>query len=103
MQAIRRDLVPRVIALDPVIDEAIGESSGLRYRSPVLQAAVDGLFAALAGWRKAGARLARLPDEAARREAGEVLRELPPELWSPPAQGDPQGLVGGTRQAAPVI
>jgi hypothetical protein len=30
--------------LDPVIDEAIGESSNLRYRSPVLQAAIDGLL-----------------------------------------------------------
>ncbi len=50
-QPVRRELVRRVIALDPVIDEAIGESSQLRYHSPVLQRAVDGLFAALAGWR----------------------------------------------------
>ncbi|HZC98234.1 MAG TPA: FUSC family protein [Bradyrhizobium sp.] len=89
MQAIRRDLVRSVVALDPVIDEAIGESSDLRYRSPVLQAAVDGLFAALAGWHTVAARLARLPDEVARRDAGEVLRELPPELWSGPARGEP--------------
>jgi Fusaric acid resistance protein family len=46
---VRRALIGRVIALDPVIDEAIGESSQLRYHSPVLQMAVDGLFAALAG------------------------------------------------------
>ena len=89
MQTIRRDLTRKVIALDPVIDEAIGESSDLRYRFPVLQAAVDGLFAALAGWRTVAARLARLPDEAARQEAGEVLRELPRELWSTPARGEP--------------
>src|SRR6516164_388827 len=50
-QATRRELVRRVIALDPVIDEAFGESSQLRYFSPVLQRAVDGLLAALAGWR----------------------------------------------------
>ena len=53
-QAARRELVRQVTALDPVIDEALGESSRLRYHSPVLQAAVDGLFAAwLAGarWR----------------------------------------------------
>jgi uncharacterized membrane protein YccC len=87
-QTTRRDLIRRVIALDPVIDEAIGESSDLRYRSPVLRAAVDGLFAALAGWRTVAARLARLPDEEARREAGVVLRELPPELWSGPARGE---------------
>ena len=48
---VRRALIRRVIALDPIIDEAIGESSQLRYHSPVLQTAVDGLFAALAGWR----------------------------------------------------
>ena len=63
-QPVRRELVRRVIALDPVIDEAIGESSQLRYHSPVLQTAVDGLFAALAGWRTVAAHLARLPDDA---------------------------------------
>src|SRR5207253_684568 len=47
-QPARRELVRRVIALDPVIDEAKGESSQLRYHSPVLQRAVDGLFAAQA-------------------------------------------------------
>ena len=50
-QPVRREPALRVIALDPIIDEAIGESSQLRYHSPVLQAAVDGLFDALAGWR----------------------------------------------------
>jgi hypothetical protein len=45
-QSVRRELVRRVIALDPVIDEVIGESSRLRHHSPVLQAAVEGLFAA---------------------------------------------------------
>src|SRR6266852_2481848 len=43
-QPVRRELVRRVTALDPVIDEALGESSQLRYHSPVLQRAVDGLF-----------------------------------------------------------
>jgi uncharacterized membrane protein YccC len=50
-QKVRRELVRRVIALDPIIDEAFGESSQLRYHSPVLQTAVDGLSAALASWR----------------------------------------------------
>jgi len=44
-QPVRRELVRRVTALDPVIDEALGESSQLRYHSPVLQRAVDGLLA----------------------------------------------------------
>ena len=51
-QSMRRELIRHVTALDPTIDEALGESSDLRYHSRVLQAAVDGLFAALAGWRR---------------------------------------------------
>src|SRR4029077_10184448 len=48
-QRTRWGRVRRVIPPDPVIDEAIGESSQLRYHSPVLQRAVDGLFTALVG------------------------------------------------------
>jgi len=81
-QAVRRELVRRVIALDPAIDEALGESSRLRYHSPVLQTAVDGLFAALAGWRAVAARLAQLGDRKARSEADAILRNLPPGFRS---------------------
>src|ERR1700686_4742482 len=35
---VRSDLVRHVIALDPVVDQALGESSDLRHRSPILQA-----------------------------------------------------------------
>jgi len=79
-QAVRRELIRRVIALDPVIDETIGESSTLRYHSPVLQSTVDGLFAALTGWRTVAASLARLPDDQARDEAEAVLRSTPIEI-----------------------
>jgi uncharacterized membrane protein YccC len=81
-QPARRELVRRVIALDPVIDEAKGESSQLRYHSPMLQRAVDGLFAAQAGWRTVAVLLARLPDDEARQEADAVLRRIPRELRS---------------------
>jgi uncharacterized membrane protein YccC len=81
-QPARRELVRRVIALDPVIDEAKGESSQLRYHSPVLQRAVDGLFAAQAGWRTVAVLLARLPDDEARQKADAVLRKIPQELRS---------------------
>jgi uncharacterized membrane protein YccC len=81
-QPARRELVRRVIALDPVIDEAKGESSQIRYHSPVLQRAVDGLFAAQASWRTAAVLLARLPDDEARQEADAVLRRIPQELRS---------------------
>ncbi|MGE0257252.1 MAG: FUSC family protein [Alphaproteobacteria bacterium] len=79
-QTTRRELVRQVVALDPVIDEAFGESSRLRYHSPVLQNAVDGLFAALACWRTVSLLLAHSPEKQARREADTVLRQVPPEL-----------------------
>jgi Fusaric acid resistance protein family len=66
---VRRELVRRVIALDPVIDVAKGESAQIRYHSPVLQMAVDGLFAAMVNWRTVAVLLARLPDDAARQKA----------------------------------
>jgi uncharacterized membrane protein YccC len=86
---VRRELIRRVIALDPAIDEALGESSRLRYHSPVLQSAVDGLFVALAGWRTVAAHLRSLPPEPARREADIVLSTLPQELRAPPGDGEP--------------
>ena len=77
-QSIRRELLRRVIALEPVIDAAKGESSQIRYHSPVLQQAVDGLFSALAAWRTVASMLAWLPsgeaDEAARAVAQEIRR-----------------------------
>ncbi len=88
-QRVRRELTRRVIALDPVIDEALGEFSQLRYHSPVLQTAVDGLIAALAGWRAAALLLARSPQERARQEAGAVLARVPAELRLGPEQDQP--------------
>jgi uncharacterized membrane protein YccC len=83
-QQVRRELIRQVIALDPMIDEAFGESSQLRYHSPVLQNAVDGLLAALAGWRTAAVVLTRSPEERARREAGAVLAQIPDEFRDAP-------------------
>src|SRR6267378_628051 len=87
-QPVRRELVRRVIALDPVIDEALGESSQLRYHSPVLQTAVDGLFAASAGWRTVASHLLRLSHNQAQQEADAVLQAVPQELRSAPVQGE---------------
>jgi uncharacterized membrane protein YccC len=87
-QTIRRELVRRVIALDPVIDEALGESAQLRYRSPILQNAVDGLFGTLASWRIAAVLLARSSEECARREADAVLAEVPEPLRERPEQDE---------------
>src|SRR6266478_9889473 len=88
-QPVRRELVRRVTALDPVIDEALGESSQLRYHSPVLQRAVDGLLAALAGWRAVAVHLVRVSHDQARQEADLVLRTVPQQLRSAPMQGEP--------------
>ena len=88
-QPIRRDFIRRVIALDPIIDQAIGESSQIRYHSPVLQKSVDGLFAALSGWRAIANHLVRLPDDQARAEAATVLQSFPPRLIFLPDQPDP--------------
>src|SRR5271165_3192816 len=100
-RAQRRELTRRVIALDPAVDRAIGESSQLRYHSPVLQMAVEGLFTALDGWRAVAAHLRRLPDDTARREAETILQSLSPPLRSAPEPGapirwmvDPVGLRG---------
>ena len=105
---VRRDLARRVIALDPAVDRAIGESSDLRYHSQTLQTAVYSLFAALDGWRAVAAHLSRLPDGTARQHAESILRSLPPELRSAPEAvasarwaADPIGLLricDGARQ-----
>jgi len=81
-QRLRWELVRRAIALDPVIDEAIGESSELRYRSPLLERAVNGLFAALVGWRAVANHLVRLSEDEARRTAAAVLESVPRQLQS---------------------
>ena len=87
-RAFRRDLVRRVIALDPVIDQALGESSDLRLRSPILQMAEDGLFAALAAWRMVAVHLDRLPNSQSRRDADIVLGNIPQTLRSAPMEDE---------------
>jgi uncharacterized membrane protein YccC len=81
-RTVRREFARQVIALDPIIDEALGESSRLRYHSPVLQRAFDGLFAALVSWRAVANHLVQLPGDAARQDAAVILQSLPQELLS---------------------
>jgi hypothetical protein len=89
-QPIRRDFIRRVIALDPAIDQAIGESSQLRHNSYRLQQAVYGLFDALAGWRTAVSHLVRpLKGRPHRPEVAEALESIPPELRGLQAYADP--------------
>ena len=86
-QSVRREFTRRAIALDPVIDEAFGESSSLRYNSAVLKSAADGLFEALSGWRGVAALLLRLPESQARQDSAAVLRRLPQDLQSVSVSG----------------
>ena len=85
----RREFVRRVIALDPVIDQALGESSHVRYHSPTLQTAMYGLFGALDGWRGVATHLGRLPEAARQQAAQIILRNLPSGLRSVPEAGSP--------------
>ena len=91
-QAERRELVRRVIELDPMIDQALGESSHLRDRSTTLQTAVHGLFAALVGWRGIAAHLRRLPDDVGQRAAEAILAGIPAELRSAWEPSSPEAL-----------
>src|SRR3984885_10490652 len=88
-KAERREFVRRVIALDPIIDRTLGESSHMRYHSPNLQTALYGLFRALDGWRGVAPHLTRLPEDARRQGADIILRSLPAELRSIPEAGSP--------------
>ena len=84
-RALRRELLRRVIALDPMIDAAIGEASDLRYRSAVLQRAVSGLMETLSAWRKVTFAIALRGDSTTPREANAVRDLLPRARLSPEA------------------
>jgi uncharacterized membrane protein YccC len=86
-QWLRRDLLRRIVALDPMIDAAIGEASDLRYRSPVLQRAVSGLVETTSAWRKAAYEIALNRNPATERDARAVYNELPRDRLSPNASG----------------
>jgi uncharacterized membrane protein YccC len=88
-KAERREFARRVIALDPIIDQALGESSHMRYHSPNLQTAMYGLFGALDGWRGVAAHLGRLSEAARLQAARIILRSLPAELRSILEAGSP--------------
>ncbi|HUO00019.1 MAG TPA: FUSC family protein [Bradyrhizobium sp.] len=93
-QKVRREFIRRVIATDPVIDEVKGESSTLRYHSPVLQQAVDAMFAVLAAWRVVDARLRREPVSSGVQETHHVLSAIPSELRKTLETSEPSAWLG---------
>jgi uncharacterized membrane protein YccC len=103
---VRRDLIRRVSALDTIIDEATGEAPELRFNPRPLQAAVEGLFGALSGWRVIGNHLEDLDDRAAAEEAAVILEALPaglrsvqPQLDAPRWRTDPSSMIRVCRSA----
>jgi uncharacterized membrane protein YccC len=59
---LRRALLQRVIALDSVLDETIGETPSFLRRLPAWQDLQKDIYVALAGWRLVVAHLERLSD-----------------------------------------
>jgi uncharacterized membrane protein YccC len=89
----RRSLLKRVTALDTVADEAIGESSEIRYRSGVLQNALDGLFASIAGWSVIANHFEQRPSDTPREDANAILGLIPPELQKALAEDDAEAWI----------
>ena len=58
-QSERRDLLARIVALEPAVDQALGESSHVRFHALSLERAVHGLLRALDGWRRIATYLGR--------------------------------------------
>jgi uncharacterized membrane protein YccC len=81
-QSIRYELARRTIALDPVIDQAIGETSGLRARLSVLRTSLNSLLRAVSSWRAVSVRLSRQSNDTAQQDAHAILDDITPELRS---------------------
>ncbi len=76
--AARRALIVRTSGLAGLLDETVGESPDLRVRSHALGAAVDGLFAALSGWRMVATHLENVAPAQAALDVAPLLAALPP-------------------------
>lgn len=81
----RRGLIARVAGLHVAIDEAMGESSELRFRRRSLTDATEALFSALSSWRALANHLERRNSETLRRTAVALIAELP-DASRPPRQ-----------------
>jgi uncharacterized membrane protein YccC len=78
-QSERRELLRRIIALEPAVDQTLGESSHVRFHALTLERAVHGLLRALDGWRRVATHLSRSAGQEIR--LGEtILCRIPSEL-----------------------
>jgi hypothetical protein len=78
-QSERRELLRRIIALEPAVDQTLGESSHVRFHALTLETAVHGLLRALDGWRRVATHLSRSAGQEKR--LGEtILCRIPSEL-----------------------
>ncbi|WP_130578472.1 FUSC family protein [Bradyrhizobium sp. Leo170] len=73
-------LAQRIGALDPVMDEAGGESYEVRYHMRELESASTALLRAMSAWRRVAVHLDLLPSEQGRHEIGQIARSFPPDL-----------------------
>jgi uncharacterized membrane protein YccC len=78
-QSERRELLRRIIALEPAADQTLGESSQVRFHALRLETAVHGLLRALDGWRGVETHLSGLSDQG-NRLAETILCRIPSEL-----------------------
>ena len=90
----RQELIRRVCELDSSVEEAIGESSQLRQNSPVLQAAVEGLLKALAGWRIIAVHFVQVAHDQAQQQAAIVSQAVPNAPRPGFENGGPAGWLG---------
>jgi hypothetical protein len=99
----RRKLIARTAELDPVIDQATGESPELLHRRTVLHAAMNGLFGALSGTRIVETHLHTVSPGEAARVARIALDRLPPD-WAAQPSGPwlPQTALGRAGYASVV-
>jgi uncharacterized membrane protein YccC len=77
----RRDLLRRIIALEPAVDQTLGESSHVRFHTLTLERAVHGLFRALDGWRRVATHLSRSAGHD-NQLSETILERIPSELRS---------------------
>ena len=95
---VRGGLVDRIVALDPAVEEALGEASDLRARAQTLHAATDGLFASLSAFWISTLHLGRLPEEDGSGMVALVREALPSELWPSLAREDEMNWAGTFHQ-----